>query len=117
ISGFSFTHSSGSIVWTCPSGGCSGTISQFRFDHNSITDNSSGTPVEMMFGENTAKQYIYGVADHNTVHCSTSCYFVHWLNGTVNAPPAPPMGTANNFFIEDNTVSINSLTDLGTGCM
>ena len=50
---------SGNIVWTCPGGGCTGTITQFRFDHNTITDTSSATPIEFLIGENTAKQDVY----------------------------------------------------------
>lgn len=118
ISGFVFKSTTSSVVWTCPGGGCIGTITQFRIDHNTFNATFSGsTPVLVMIGENTAKQYVYGVMDHNTVTCTESCYFLHWLNGTDNNPPPPPMGTVNNMFVEDNTVTINSLTDLGTGCM
>jgi hypothetical protein len=114
VSGFTFNVGS-YLFWSCPSGGCTGTISQFRLDHNRIIE-SSADAVILLLGENTSKQYVYGVADHNTVTCTSSCYFLEWINGNDSAPPPPPLGTANNFFVEDNTITINSLTNLGTGC-
>jgi hypothetical protein len=119
ISGFTFPSASNYMVWTCPGGGCTGTISQFRFDHNAITDNGTEDTI-IQLGENTAKQYIYGVIDHNIVTCVNSCYFLQWINVTSSydvSPPAPPLGTGNNLFIEDNRITINSLTNLGTGCV
>src|ERR1700748_3039527 len=57
ISGFNFT-SAGGLVWTCPAGGCSGTLGQFRFDHNTCTGISASSTV-ITIGENTSKQYVY----------------------------------------------------------
>jgi hypothetical protein len=113
ISGFVFNVSS-YVLWSCPGGGCTGTISQFRLDHNTI---NAGAQSIVQFGENTARQYIYGVADHNKVNCTQSCIFLNWINAVDNAPPAPPLGTVNNFFVEDNVITIAALTNLGTGCM
>lgn len=114
ISGFTFNISS-YLLWTCPSGGCNGTLTQVRVDNNTV-NGSSAEQVILQLGENSSTQYIYGVADHNTVTCNSSCYFLEWINAQDNTPPVPPLGTANNFFIEDNTITIKSLTDLGTGC-
>ena len=118
ISGFNFTYTGGSgsyFLWACDSGGCSNTISQFRFDHNKVTGNP-GSGV-LVFGENTASQYVYGVADHNYITSSGSNYFILWVNGAEDSTkPAPPLGTANNFFLEDNTMTNTSLTESGAGC-
>ena len=115
ISGFTFNISS-YLIWTCTPGGCTGTISQMHIDHNTINASAADETI-LQFGENSAKQYVYGVADHNTVNCSSSCYFLQWINAVDSNPPAPPLGTANNFFLEDNTISIATLTNLGSGCM
>jgi hypothetical protein len=113
ISGFTF-NVPGYLLWTCTGGGCTGTISQLRIDHNTI--NAVGQSI-VQLGEQTAKQYVYGVADHNTVNCTQSCIFLNWINAVDNAPPPPPLGTIHNFFVEDNVVTIATLTNLGTGCM
>lgn len=115
IGGIHITQSGGQgVVWTCNSGGCVGTISQFRFDHNVV--NNSGAVSLLTLGENGSKQYIYGVVDHNTVSSSGSLIEIYWLGATDNSPPSPPLGTSNNIFVEDNTFTMTSITDLGTGC-
>jgi hypothetical protein len=49
------------------------------------------------------------------VNCSQSCDFLQYI-GNPSVFPPPPLGTVNNLFIEDNTFTIASITDLGTGC-
>jgi len=114
ISGFAFSTSGGfGPVWTCPSGGCVGTISQFRIDHNSFT--GPGASYFIVTGENASRQYIYGVVDHNTFTSSGSIEAMYNLGGHDSSPPANPQGTANNMFFEDNTLTVTTMTDAGLG--
>lgn len=120
ISGFTINQSGGqAFLWSCPGGGCNGTYTQLRVDHNTI--HNTGATDFLTLGENTSKQYIFGVADHNTWVSDTSSYFMEWINVTSIAPdPAPPastFATGNNFFLEDNNLTVTNLTNLGTGCI
>jgi hypothetical protein len=115
ISGFTFT-SAGGLVWTCPAGGCSGTISQFRFDHNTCTGMSASSTV-ITVGENTSKQYVYGVIDHNTFSSGSSFAAVQIIGAADSNAPASQQGTANNLFIENNTITVANMTDTGTGAV
>jgi hypothetical protein len=115
ISGFTFT-SAGGVVWTCPAGGCSGTISQFRFDHNTCTGISASSTV-ITIGENSSKQYVYGVIDHNTFSSASSFAAVQIIGAADSNAPASPQGTANNLFIENNTITVTNMTDAGTGAV
>lgn len=125
FSGFVVNLGTGSnqLLWSCPGGGCTNVITQLRIDHNTLNNtnsNSGVTPDILTIGENTAKQYVYGVIDHNTVNCTVSCYFMEWINITATfdpSPPAPPLGTVNNLFFENNTITITTLTNNGTGCI
>jgi len=116
ISGFNFTTPNGFLVWTCPAGGCSGTLSQFRFDHNTCTGMSSGSTV-LFIGENTSTQYVYGVIDHNTFSSASSFAAVQIVGAVDSNAPASQQGTANNLFIENNTITVTTMTDAGTGAV
>lgn len=113
ISGFVF-NGGGTLMWTCPGGGCKNTWTNLRFDNNTINEASDTQTI--VIGESTANQYIYGVIDHNIVKSSGSIIFVYWLNNSTSSPPAPPLGTENNLFIEDNIITLTSVTNSGTGC-
>jgi hypothetical protein len=115
ISGFKFT-SAGGLVWTCPAGGCSGTISSFRFDHNTCTGIGASATV-ITVGENSSKQYVWGVVDHNTFSSGSSFAAVQIIGAADSNAPASQQGTANNLFIEDNTISVSNMTDTGTGAV
>jgi len=115
ISGFNFT-SAGGLVWTCPAGGCSGTLGQFRFDHNTCTGISASSTV-ITIGENSSTQYVYGVIDHNTFSSGSSFAAVQIIGAVDSNAPASQQGTANNLFIEDNTITVTTMTDAGTGAV
>lgn len=117
ISGFTFNHTADGVIWTCPGGSCSATtITQLRIDHN--TFNPSGAETIMYVGEgSSADNYFYGVVDHNTVNCSVSCYFAQLYNGTSNNATTGALGSANNLFFEDNTITITTIDNDGTGCV
>lgn len=115
ISGFTFT-SAGGLVWTCPAGGCNGTISTFRFDHNTCSGIGASTTV-ITVGENTAKQYVYGSIDNNTFSSASSFAMTQIIGAADASAPASQQGTGNNLFIEDNTISVTTMSDAGTGAV
>jgi hypothetical protein len=115
VSGFNFP-AAGGLVWTCPAGGCNGTISQFRFDHNTCSGISASATV-ITIGENTSKQYVYGVVDHNTFSSASSFAAVQILGAVDSNAPASQQGTVNNLFIENNTITVTNMTDAGTGAV
>ena len=117
ISGFDFNSpaNSGFIIWFCTAGGCSGNLTNIRIDHNSITC-ATGC-VGIFFGENTSHNSFYGVVDNNTFSSPGSSALLNSIGLTHTSPQPAPLGTANNMFMEDNTVTITTITDLGEGCI
>ena len=116
MSGFTFSSAGSFLFWTCPAGGCSGVISNVRIDHNSFSGiSSSGTVIAL--GENTSTQYIYGSIDHNTFSNATSFVMVQIFGAIDPSPPASQQGTKNNMFVEDNTMSVTTMTDTGSGAV
>jgi hypothetical protein len=115
ISGFTFPSAAGT-VWTCPAGGCTGTITQFRFDHNTCTGITASATV-ITIGENTSIQYVYGVIDHNTFSSASSFAAMQVFGIADASAPASAQGTISNMFMEDNTITVTTMTDSGTGAM
>lgn len=119
ISGFNFTITSSLPIWGCSGGGCSATLlSNVRIDHNTFNDTSTAQDRTIIFfGENTSTDYyVEGVIDHNTVNCTNSCYFLQVINDT-NTPTSRKLGSIHNLFVEDNTITITTMTNNGTGCV
>lgn len=114
ISGFAFQNG------TCPicihvhttSPGATGTLQQLRIDHNSFI-NFSAAGVIVQIGATDRSGSVFGVADHNLLSAPLAHIFVHVLGpGSVqDSPPyswgASARGSANNFFIEDNTMTFS----------
>ena len=118
ISGFNFTFTGGgfAVIWFCGSGGCTGNLTNLRIDHNAFTLGTTG--VAIFCGDNTSTLSCYGVADHNTLNATGNGAFQNQIAGnTPNPPQPPPLGTANNFFMEDNTVTFSTMTNAGEGCI
>lgn len=117
ISGFNFTVSGSStlLIWFGSGGGVTGTLTQVRVDHN--TANMAATDIFLVLGENTSVTNVYGVEDHNTITSAGSIEALYMLGAVNRTPPANPLGTANNFFFEDNTLTVNTMTDGGLGAM
>jgi hypothetical protein len=115
ISGFNFNPASDFMVWTCPAGGCSGTISQFRMDHNSFALGAEAHSI--VLGENTSTQYVQGVIDHNTFTGSSSHEPLYFLGAQDPSPLANPQGTSKNMFFEDNTITVTTMTNAGLGAV
>lgn len=115
VSGFAFSGNNNPRFWFYGSSPC--LLTQLRIDHNTFTNNGDGATI-MFFGENSAPDnYFYGVIDHNTVINSQSVYLAQLLNGSSNAALAGKLGSGNNMFFEDNTVTITTMTNSGTGCV
>src|SRR5579872_1415124 len=112
ISGFTFNESSANfVIWFYGPG----VMTQVRIDHN--TFNVPAGAVAIFFGENSTVANFYGVIDHNTMISAGSAALLNMIGTTNNAPPSAPLGTVNNMFVEDNTVTITTMTDAGEGCM
>ena len=118
ISGFTFNQSTNHFVlWfgsNCP---CTGdnVYTQIRIDHN--TFNLAAGSVAVFFGENSTISSFYGVIDHNTVSSASSVSLLNMIGATNNSPPPSPLGTANNMFVENNTITITTMTNAGDSCM
>lgn len=113
ISGFEFRGSTGAFVlWFYGPG----TLSKLRIDNNKFT-NISGEPFLIFLGENSTVANFYGVIDHNTVISSGSVGLLGYIGARNDTPPASPQSTANNMFVEDNSVSITTMTNAGLGCV
>jgi len=119
ISGFTFNApSGGQTIWFCSGGNCHGIFTQVRIDHNTFTYGTSG--IAIFFGENASVTYSFGVIDHNAVTCTSGCAILMVI-GTLNSSPiASELGTANNMFVEDNTITWTgqlTASNSGQGCM
>ncbi|GEM_PF-1685657 len=111
VSGFNFTGQ-GMIVWFYGPG----TMQQVRIDHNNFNITGAGNTA-VYFGENYTLGHFYGVVDHNTFSSSSSFAALQYIGIADPNPPASPFGKGNNLFFEDNTITIATMTDSGTGCI
>jgi len=68
-------------------------------------------------GDTQSNTYCYGVLDHNTVNGSDAVVFAFWIGQQDATPPASPSGTANNLYMEDNTLTVANLSATSVPCM
>jgi hypothetical protein len=117
ISGFTFDQSSNGFVIWFGSGcsGCNGAFTQIRIDHDTFHLTEGG--VAIFFGENTSIGNFYGVIDHNAVTSAGSVQLLTMIGAVNDTPPPSPFGTADNMFVEDNDITITTMTNAGDGCM
>jgi hypothetical protein len=114
VSGFNFSNSNGYIIWFGTSVPANGKLTNVRIDHNTV---NTATATLVFLGDNAGMTVNYGVIDHNVMNCSQSCSLMMEIAGRPYSPPDPsPMGTANNLFVEDNTINIATMTNNGSGC-
>jgi hypothetical protein len=115
ISGFTFQNNSGQnfIIWIAAVS--TGTLTQVRIDHNTFTNLAAGS-IAIFFGHTQAAANYYGVIDHNALMNPNTVTFFHWIGEENPTPPPSQFGTANSMFIEDNTISITTMTNAGAGC-
>jgi hypothetical protein len=116
-SGFRFIHPSGrgQLFYHCPGGTCTATtLSNIRIDHNTF---DHGGDEQIIQTDSMTVMTFYGVFDHNTVNLANlqaiALYFSTLYNA--RALPSRQMGSANNFFIEDNVFNATTSADNGTG--
>lgn len=122
ISGFVFNSGTSSpiatgVIWFGYAGYSNGVLTQVRIDHNSFANFSEGS-IAIFFGDNDSASTSYGVIDHNTLNSSGAVTLLQMI-GSVQSSPAPSsIGTANNMFVENNTVNWShpSSASIG-GCM
>ena len=112
ISGFVLNESSATFtLWFYGAG----TMTQLRIDHNTFTGPAGY--VAIFLGENSTVANFYGVIDHNTMTSSGSSALLNIIGALNTSPPAAPLGTGNNMFVEDNTITMTTMTDSGEGCV
>ena len=116
IAGFTI-NSSSKIAWFCSGGGCTGTVSSIRIDHNTYTTGSGGQFIA--FSEQTSvNNYYFGVIDHNNITEAVSGVVIEFYGGLSSASvaSASALGQSTNMFIENNNITVLSATNSGVGC-
>lgn len=113
ISGFQFKDkTSGTAI------SLSGTCSGFRIDHNVFSNFSQSVEGIMIDWFRAGVGPVYGVIDHNTFKAPLNhrTVLIYGLGQTW--PSFSPLGSAQNIFIEDNTLDFGDITDgtAGAGC-
>lgn len=105
ISGFDFRNSASAfVIWIAGNG----TASRVRVDNNTFTLNSES--VAVFFGATTTIGNYYGVIDHNRLTGNAHSILLQIIGATNPSPPPSQLGTANNMFVEDNTVTFASVS-------
>lgn len=89
-------------------------MTQIRIDNNIFQDMNGGA-VGIFFGHNTGQGNYYGVIDHNTFTNSTQMTPFQYIGAVIPAPPAAQLGTANNLFVEDNTIDFATMPNTSSG--
>jgi hypothetical protein len=111
VSGFVFTSTSSTfIIWFAGDG----TLERVRVDNNRF--NAAAGSIAVFFGSTQNIGNYYGVIDHNTLVGAGSVMLVQIIGAVNLSPPASQAGTANNLFVEDNTITIQTMTNAGLGC-
>jgi hypothetical protein len=116
ISGFQIQSSNSYVLWfdtTYPGG--AGTMQQLRIDHNTFSNMQEGSWAIFLGDVTSTGGYYYGVADHNTVNNATEVALLGWIGNVPVSPPPSTLGTGNNFFLENNTISITQNLDASDG--
>lgn len=112
IRGFDFRNTDAStVIWIAGNG----TLNRVRIDANlfQLVPHS----IAILFGHTTSIGNYFGVIDHNRMIGQENSMLVEMIGDTNPAPPPSQIGTANNMFVEDNTLSFATMTNAGHGCM
>lgn len=123
ISGFTFNYAGTDfMIWFAYSGDCGTSghpciMSQVRIDHNKVNfSNTSGGAVFIAFADDASVLYTFGVGDHNTLTSPSSVQALLVIADTNSAPLSNALGTAQNFFWENNDIEITTMTNAGFSC-
>jgi len=113
VSGFTFEDAPAGalVIWFWGPG----TLTQVRVDHNTF-QNFGDAAISIAFGESGTVGSYFGVLDHNTATGPSNFLLLHVFGGQNDSPPPSPKGTANNMFVEDNTMAFTTITNTGAGC-
>jgi hypothetical protein len=99
----------GTVSTPGPSG-----LGGIRVDNNTFQNMAAGSNA-IFFGDTASVGNYYGVIDHNTVNTATAIVFVQTIGTVNNSPPASQLGTVNNMFIEDNTITYVAMGNASAG--
>lgn len=124
FSGFTVNYAGNNfLIWaphsnSCGSGGSPCVMTNWRIDHNNfVFSNGGGGGVVFAAADTGSVFYLYGVMDHNVFTSPSSAQLFYDAGATNSAPAASAIGTINNFFVEDNTITITTMTNAGQSCM
>jgi hypothetical protein len=91
-------------------------VGGIRIDNNTFQNMGAGSNV-IFFGEGGNIYNFYGVIDHNSVTNAGGVVFVQSMALTNPSPPSNQLGTVNNMFIEDNTITITTLSNASSAAV
>lgn len=121
ISGFVFNDSSaGRTIWG-PYAGSSGTTgspcvyTNIRIDHNTFNLAAMGTAIS--FADQTSHFYAFGDIDDNILNAPQNAMLVDVITALISPTMPNALGTANNLFIETNTINITTMNNPGESCI
>jgi hypothetical protein len=114
ITGFRFQNAPANlIIWFYGSG----TMSNLRIDNNTFANFATGA-IAIFLGSTDSVGKFYGVIDHNTFTGTNNFMSLKYLGpGDPSNWASALRGTSQNVFLEDNTYSFTTASDLGSGCI
>jgi hypothetical protein len=98
----------GTVYWDSYNGSKNATVTQIRVDHNTFQNFALGAQTTLIGDIQTIMQ-VYGVYDHNLYTGPVQAAMVIWIGKTSTTPVAGQLGTGNNLFFEDNTLTYTSI--------
>ena len=114
ITGFTFQNAPAqAIIWFWGSG----TMNSLRIDHNKFS-NFNVSSIAILFGEMTHTTKIFGVMDHNIFTGSSNYITFKYLGpGNPTLWASSLRGSAQAYYVEDNTYAFTTAGNLSAGCI
>lgn len=119
ISGFVFNSVGSYFIFLAGSGSNAATMTNLRFDNNTVNVSSSGSDI-ITFGEvTTTATTIHGVIDNNIFATASgnSRWIVMYAQAGAGTWPSGRIGTINNLFIEDNEFTDEEMVNAGNAAL
>lgn len=115
ISGFQFTQLVNGQYTIRLFGYADAVMQNLRIDHNTFLQGATSKSIALSnaAGATNVDERIYGVIDHNSLHCPVSCAFLYYANELATGVYSSTFGTGNNLFVEDNTLLVDHMDDAG----